>query len=73
MQLTTAPNISKIDLYVRLLIGSLLILSVLVQATTPVWFALIGAYAVLTALVRWEVLYSIAWRTPEKYTLHPAG
>lgn len=70
MEHIMAQNISKFDQIARLLIGSILILSVLLQPATPVWFALLGAYTILTAVLRWEVCYSLALRPRDSLGLN---
>ena len=53
-------KISKMDQGIRLAAGAALILGVLTNPFSPAWMALIGAYAVLTAIFRWEPVYAIA-------------
>jgi hypothetical protein len=54
-------NIRKFDKGFRIALGSAAILSVLSNPFTPAWFAIAGAYAVLTSLLSWDPAYAAVY------------
>lgn len=51
-------NISATEKGIRFVLGGTMILSVLINPATPIWFAVVALYPVLTGIVNWDPCYA---------------